>query len=56
MPSSYYNGSHYPDPTAYYALMNIEREEAEQRRRVNKKPKKPVDMRRYRPVEKRDEK
>ena len=55
MPSHYYNASHCPDPTAYYALMNIEREEAEQRR-INRKAKKPVDLRRYRPVEKRDEK
>ena len=55
MRNDYYNGSHYPDPTAYQALMNIEREEAEQRR-INKRAKKPVDLRRYRPVEKRDEK
>ena len=55
MPSHYYNGSHYPDPTAYQALMNIEREEAAARRRVNKKAPKPVVLRRYRPVEKRDE-
>jgi len=38
----YYNAEHYPDPTAYYALINIIREE----RRINRRrrrPRKPRD-------------
>jgi len=35
----YYNAEHYPDPTAYYALLNIIREE----RRINRRPRKPRD-------------
>jgi len=46
----YYNAEHYPDPTAYYALINIERESLEQRR-INRKPRKDLDLRRYRRVE-----
>ena len=33
----FYNGEHYPDPTAYYALLNLMREE----RRINRRPRCP---------------
>ena len=43
----YYNAEHYPDPTAYEALLNITREE----RRVNRRPRKSPDRRKYRRAE-----
>jgi len=47
MRNFYYNASHCADPTAYEALVNVTREE----RRVNKKPRKKPDRRKYRHVE-----
>jgi hypothetical protein len=35
----YYGGEHYPDPTAYHALLNILREE----RRINRRSRQPRD-------------
>lgn len=46
----YYNAEHYPDPTAYEALMNIMREERLRRRpRVYRSPVKPREAPGYYP-------
>jgi len=44
----YYNVEHYPDPTAYEALINIMREEL-RRERVNRAPCKPREAPGYYP-------
>jgi len=46
---SYYNASHCADPTAFAALENVTREE----RRVNRKPRKKPDRRKFRRAEQR---
>jgi hypothetical protein len=48
----YYNAEHYPDPTAYEALINITREERRRKRnRRNRQPCKPREVPGYRPFE-----
>ncbi len=38
--ASFYNSEHYPDPTAYYAIKNIERKNKVKKRKLkNKKSK-----------------
>jgi hypothetical protein len=52
MRKSFYNGEHYPDPTAYEALVNIAREERRRRRnRRSHYPCKPREAPGYRPFE-----
>ena len=46
----FYNGEHYPDPTAYEALLNIMREERLRRRpRVYRSPVRPREAPGYYP-------
>jgi hypothetical protein len=48
----YYNAEHYPDPTAYEALINITREERRRKRnRRSRQPCKPRETPGYRPFE-----
>jgi hypothetical protein len=45
----FYNGEHYPDPTAYEALLNIMREERRRAPRVYHAPVKPREAPSYYP-------
>ncbi|MCL2107032.1 MAG: hypothetical protein FWH26_08270 [Oscillospiraceae bacterium] len=40
----FYNGEHYPDPTAYEALLNIMREERRRAPRIYRDPVKPREV------------
>jgi hypothetical protein len=50
MHKDFYNAEHYPDPTAYEAIMNVMREERRRRRpRVYRAPVKPRETLGYYP-------